>query len=197
MNNEQKKKRGRPNIYGDKKVVKRTYIKKKTGEKITKIYEYNKNIYNFKGSSISATKQILYKSGKKAGEIRKSALKPLYNYLKTIPELEFGTEGYRDVEDVVINLVEKMKKNENRKTSYTLNFSQVEAEYRNNQLLRLLSNTGFTVDQIAEHLNVSIKDLLAHKNWSNKHNLFTDPNTGQQYDFDFDYYDINKIFKKR
>ena len=69
------------------------------------------------------------------------------------------------------------------------------ASYMKDSLLKMLANTGYSVEQLATKLGVSVEDLLNKENWSsvNGQQYFKKPN-GPEYRFEYKYDD--EVFVK-
>ena len=137
------------------KIVKRKWINKKTGETQERTYVYDANTYKKKSDDRKASNYMFTASGK----LKKTKLNEVY---KVLLKKGFVTvlTGKRDIEAKVKNMLETSTSKFNNVTVGTLITS-----YTQDKLLRMLSNTGFTVKQLANRLGVSEKELLNSKNW--------------------------------
>ena len=137
------------------KIVKRKWINKKTGETQERTYVYDANTYKKKSDDRKASNYMFTASGK----LKKTKLNEVY---KVLLKKGFVTvlTGKRDIEAKVKNMLETSTSKFNNVTVGTLITS-----YTQDKLLRMLSNTGFTVKQLANSLGVSEKELLNSKNW--------------------------------
>lgn len=126
------------------KKIYRTYTSKKTGE--TKVYEYRADRY---GSSRRSKSPLLVG---KNGKIYNDRVKDLLDSTKDL--------GFRaQVEDII---EQKAKKGQR------ITLSSVIASAQKSEIATMIMNTGYTVEEAAEELGVSEKELLDPNNWSGK-----------------------------
>lgn len=165
------------------KTVKRTW-RTKSGEVKTKIYTYDVK-YTYKHDisqeyqnqkKISSTKNsLVFKSGKiKSGKLKQFM----------IEHGVAGTSVELDIERTLKRLAG---------TNKMVTGERLWASYTHDSIMGMLSNTGFTLEQIAEELDTSAYALLNKDNWSDNWQVFT-TESGQSYRFMVKY-DMGSAFQ--
>lgn len=147
----------------------------KRGQVIEKTYTYDPSTYKTK------TGNLLYT---KSGRLKKTKVVEIYNTL-----IEKGkVTKFTGIADIT-RKIENMRINSKSKVLDNITLETVTAYYMKDSLLKMLANTGYSVEQLATKLGVSPKDLLnEEENWTsaNGKKYFKAPN-GDEYRFDFDY----------
>lgn len=137
------------------KIVKRKWTNKKTGKVQERVYVYESSKYNKKNDDRKTSNFMFTASGK----LKKTKLNEVYNALLKKGFVTVLT-GKKDIESKVQNMLEASSSKFNNVTVGTLITS-----YTKDKLLRMLSNTGFTIKQLADRLGVSENELLNESNW--------------------------------
>ena len=159
------------------KTVKRKWINK-SGQVIEKTYQYDSSIYKRK-SDKKASNLVYTKSGK----LKKTKVLEIYNTL-----LEKGrVTKFTGIADIT-RKIENMRITSKSKVLGNISAETVIASYMKDSLLKMLANTGYSVEQLATKLGVSSEDLLNKENWTsaNGKQYFKKPN-GDEYRFDYNY----------
>lgn len=159
------------------KTVKRKWINK-SGQVIEKTYQYDSSIY--KKQSDKKSKNLVYT---KSGKLKKTKVMEIYNTL-----LEKGkVTKFTGLADIT-RKIENMRITSKSKVLNNISAETVIASYMKDSLLKMLANTGYSVEQLATKLDVSPEDLLNKENWSsaNGKQYFKKPN-GAEYRFDYNY----------
>ena len=166
------------------KTVKRKWINK-SGQVIEKTYQYDSSIYKRK-SDKKASNLVYTKSGK----LKKTKVLEIYNTL-----LEKGrVTKFTGIADIT-RKIENMRITSKSKVLGNISAETVIASYMKDSLLKMLANTGYSVEQLATKLGVSSEDLLNKENWTsaNGKQYFKKPN-GDEYRFEYKYDD--EVFVK-
>ena len=166
------------------KTVKRKWINK-SGQVIEKTYQYDSSIYKRK-SDKKASNLVYTKSGK----LKKTKVLEIYNTL-----LEKGkVTKFTGIADIT-RKIENMRITSKSKVLGNISAETVIASYMKDSLLKMLANTGYSVEQLATKLGVSSEDLLNKENWTsaNGKQYFKKPG-GDEYRFEYKYDD--EVFVK-
>ena len=166
------------------KTVKRKWINK-SGQVIEKTYQYDSSIY--KKQSDKKAKNLVYT---KSGKLKKTKVLEIYNAL-----LEKGkVTKFTGIADIT-RKIENMRITSKSKVLGNISAETVIASYMKDSLLKMLANTGYSVEQLATKLGVSPEDLLNKENWisANGKQYFKKPD-GDEYRFDYNYDD--EVFVK-
>lgn len=159
------------------KTVKRKWTNK-SGQVIEKIYQYDSSIYKRK-SDKKASNLVYTKSGK----LKKTKVEEIYNIL-----LEKGkVTKFTGIADIT-RKIENMRITSRSKVLNNISTETIIASYLQDSLLKMLANTGYSVEQLATKLSVTISDLLNRENWSsvNGTQYFKKPD-GEEYRFEYNY----------
>lgn len=159
------------------KTVKRKWINK-SGQVIEKTYQYDSSIY--KKQSDKKAKNLVYT---KSGKLKKTKVLEIYNTL-----LEKGkVTKFTGIADIT-RKIENMRITSKSKVLGNISAETVIASYMKDSLLKMLANTGYSVEQLATKLGVSPEDLLNKENWTsaNGKQYFKKPD-GDEYGFDYNY----------
>lgn len=126
------------------------------------------------------TKNLLYT---KSGKLKKTKVVEIYKTLLKQGKVTKFT-GIADI----TRKIENMRINSKNKVLGNISIETVVASYMKDSLLKMLANTGYSVEQLATKLGVSPDNLLDKENWTsaNGKQYFKKPN-GDEYRFDFDY----------
>lgn len=147
-----------------KRTIIRKYWSKKKGEYITKTYTYEGK--SRKGKVLVS----------KSGQVNKKNVKA---YKEQIDNNDnFNQAEKRMLKADLDNLIKQRSKNKQKMT--TTGFEGFEAETR---VERFFANAGYSLEEAAEMLNVSEKDLYDERNWQG--NILTIG--GQSYEVKFNY----------
>ena len=138
--------------------VKRQYTRK-TGEVVSKVYRYG-------------TPTIKMTS---TGKVNKNSLKAVIKQ----GNLSDKIQTQADIKVFESNIVDYKLKGKN------ITYDYVISKFTNDTIRLMLANTGYTVQQIAEHLNVSVENLLKREPWNDDFTIFTDPVSGREFAFEF------------
>ncbi len=166
------------------KTVKRKWINK-SGQVIEKTYQYDSSIY--KKQSDKKAKNLVYT---KSGKLKKTKVLEIYNTL-----LEKGkVTKFTGIADIT-RKIENMRITSKSKVLNNISAETVIASYMKDSLLKMLANTGYSVEQLATKLGVSPEDLLNKENWTsaNGQQYFKTPD-GDEYRFEYKYDD--EVFVK-
>ena len=71
------------------------------------------------------------------------------------------------------------------KKTYTV--AQIKAMVDRNRIEILIANMGLTPEELAKDLNTSVENLLNPKNWKKSTTIYTAPETGRSYLFEWTY----------
>lgn len=159
------------------KIVKRRWTNK-SGQVIEKTYEYESSIYKRK-SDKKASNLVYTKSGK----LKKTKVLEIYNTL-----LEKGrVTKFTGIADIT-RKIKNMRITSKSKVLDNISTETVIASYMRDSLLKMLANTGYSVEQLANKLGVSVVELLDRENWSsvNGTQYFKKPG-GDEYRFEYKY----------
>ena len=166
------------------KTVKRKWVNK-NGQVVEKTYQYDSSIY--KKISDKKSSNLVYT---KSGKLKKTKVLEIYNTL-----LEKGrVTKFTGIADIT-RKIENMKITSKSKVLGNISAETVIASYMKDSLLKMLANTGYSVEQLATKLGVSVAELLDKENWSsaNGKQYFKKPN-GDEYRFEYKYDD--EVFVK-
>ena len=166
------------------KTVKRRWTNK-NGQVVEKTYQYESSVY--KKQSDKKAKNLVYT---KSGKLKKSKVLEIYNTL-----LEKGkVTKFTGIADIT-RKIENMRITSKSKVLGNISAETVIASYMKDSLLKMLANTGYSVEQLATKLGVSSEDLLNKENWTsaNGKQYFKKPN-GDEYRFEYKYDD--EVFVK-
>ena len=161
------------------KTVKRKWINK-SGQVIEKTYQYDSSVY--KKQSDKKAKNLVYT---KSGKLKKTKVLEIYNTL-----LEKGkVTKFTGIADIT-RKIENMRITSKSKVLGNISAETVIASYMKDSLLKMLANTGYSVEQLATKLGVSPDDLLNKDNWTsaNGQQYFKKPD-GDEYRFEYKYDD--------
>ena len=161
------------------KTVKRKWVNK-NGQVVEKTYQYDSSVYKRKSDG-KASNLVYTKSGK----LKKTKVLEIYNTL-----LEKGrVTKFTGIADIT-RKIENMKITSKSKVLGNISAETVIASYMKDSLLKMLANTGYSVEQLATKLGVSVAELLDKDNWSsaNGKQYFKKPN-GVEYRFEYKYDD--------
>lgn len=133
-----------------------------------------------KRKSERKTKNLVYT---KSGKLKKTKVVEIYKTLLNQGKVTKFT-GIADI----TRKIENMRINSKNKVLGNISSETVVASYMKDSLLKMLANTGYSVEQLATKLGVSPDNLLDKENWTsaNGKQYFKKPN-GDEYRFDFDY----------
>ena len=166
------------------KTVKRRWVNK-SGQIVEKTYQYESSIY--KKQSDRKSSNLVYT---KSGKLKKTKVMEIYNTL-----LEKGrVTKFTGIADIT-RKIENMKATSKSKVLGNISAETVIASYMQDSLLRMLANTGYSVEQLANKLGVSVAELLDRDNWTsvNGQQYFKKPD-GDEYRFEYKYDD--EVFVK-
>ena len=166
------------------KTVKRRWTNK-NGQVVEKTYQYESSIY--KKQSDKKAKNLVYT---KSGKLKKTKVLEIYNTL-----LEKGkVTKFTGISDVTLK-IENMRITSKSKVLGNISAETVIASYMKDSLLKMLANTGYSVEQLANKLGVSVAELLDRDNWTsvNGQQYFKKPD-GDEYRFEYKYDD--EVFVK-
>ena len=166
------------------KTIKRRWVNK-NGQVVEKTYKYDSSIY--KKISDKKSSNLVYT---KSGKLKKTKVLEIYNTL-----LEKGrVTKFTGIADIT-RKIENMKVTSKSKVLGNISAETVIASYMQDSLLRMLANTGYSVEQLANKLGVSVAELLDKDNWSsaNGKQYFKKPG-GDEYRFEYKYDD--EVFVK-
>lgn len=152
----------------------------KNGQIVEKTYQYESSIY--KKQSDKKSKNLVYTKG---GKLKKTKIMEIFNTL-----LEKGkVTKFTGLADIT-RKIENMKATSNSKVLNNISAETVIASYMQDSLLKMLANTGYSVEQLATKLGVSVAELLDKENWTsaNGKQYFKKPN-GPEYRFEYKYDD--------
>ena len=152
----------------------------KNGQVVEKTYQYDSSVY--KKQSDKKSKNLVYT---KSGKLKKTKVMEIYNTL-----LEKGkVTKFTGIADIT-RKIENMRITSKSKVLNNISAETVIASYMKDSLLKMLANTGYSVEQLANKLGVSVEDLLNKENWSsaNGQQYFKKPN-GPEYRFEYKYDD--------
>lgn len=161
------------------KTVKRRWVNK-NGQIVEKTYQYESSIY--KKQSDRKSSNLVYT---KSGKLKKTKVLEIFNTL-----LEKGrVTKFTGLADIT-RKIENMKMTSKSKVLGNISAETVIASYMQDSLLRMLANTGYSVEQLANKLGVSVTELLDRDNWTsaNGQQYFKKPN-GPEYRFEYKYDD--------
>ena len=166
------------------KTVKRRWTNK-NGQVVEKTYQYESSVY--KKQSDKKAKNLVYT---KSGKLKKTKVLEIYNTL-----LEKGkVTKFTGIADIT-RKIENMRITSKSKVLNNISAETVIASYMKDSLLKMLANTGYSVEQLATKLGVSPEDLLNKENWTsaNGQQYFKTPD-GDEYRFEYKYDD--EVFVK-
>lgn len=166
------------------KTVKRRWVNK-NGQFVEKTYQYDSSVY--KKQSDKKSKNLVYT---KSGKLKKTKVLEIYNTL-----LEKGkVTKFTGLADIT-RKIENMRITSKSKVLNNISAETVIASYMKDSLLKMLANTGYSVEQLATKLGVSVAELLDKENWSsaNGQQYFKTPD-GDEYRFEYKYDD--EVFVK-
>ena len=166
------------------KVVKRRWTNK-NGQVVEKTYQYESSIY--KKQSDKKSSNLVYT---KSGKLKKTKVTEIFNAL-----LEKGkVTKFTGIADIT-RKIENMKATSKSKVLGNISAETVIASYMQDSLLKMLANTGYSVEQLANKLGVSVAELLNRDNWTsvNGQQYFKKPD-GDKYRFEYKYDD--EVFVK-
>ena len=152
----------------------------KNGQVVEKTYQYDSSVY--KKQSDKKSKNLVYT---KSGKLKKTKVMEIFNTL-----LEKGkVTKFTGIADIT-RKIENMRITSKSKVLNNISAETVIASYMKDSLLKMLANTGYSVEQLANKLGVSVEDLLNKENWSsaNGQQYFKKPN-GPEYRFEYKYDD--------
>lgn len=157
----------------------------KNGQVVEKTYQYDSSVY--KKQSDKKSKNLVYT---KSGKLKKTKVREIYNTL-----LEKGkVTKFTGIADIT-RKIENMRITSKSKVLNNISAETVIASYMKDSLLKMLANTGYSVEQLATKLGVSVAELLDKENWSsaNGQQYFKTPD-GDEYRFEYKYDD--EVFVK-
>lgn len=157
----------------------------KNGQVVEKTYQYDSSVY--KKQSDKKSKNLVYT---KSGKLKKTKVREIYNTL-----LEKGkVTKFTGIADIT-RKIENMRITSKSKVLNNISAETVIASYMKDSLLKMLANTGYSVEQLATKLSVSVAELLDKENWSsaNGQQYFKTPD-GDEYRFEYKYDD--EVFVK-
>ena len=166
------------------KTVKRRWTNK-NGQVVEKTYQYESSIY--KKQSDKKSGNLVYT---KSGKLKKTKVVEIFNTL-----LEKGkVTKFTGIADIT-RKIENMKATSKSKVLGNISVETVIASYMKDSLLKMLANTGYSVEQLANKLGVSVEELLNRDNWTsvNGQQYFKKPG-GDEYRFEYKYDD--EVFVK-
>ena len=166
------------------KTVKRRWVNK-NGQVVEKTYQYESSIY--KKQSDRKSSNLVYT---KSGKLKKTKVMEIFNAL-----LEKGrVTKFTGIADIT-RKIENMRATSKSKVLGNISAETVIASYMQDSLLRMLANTGYSVEQLANKLGVSVAELLDRDNWTsvNGQQYFKKPD-GDEYRFEYKYDD--EVFVK-
>ena len=166
------------------KTVKRKWTNK-NGQVVEKTYQYESSIY--KKQSDRKSSNLVYT---KSGKLKKTKVMEIFNAL-----LEKGrVTKFTGIADIT-RKIENMKATSTSKVLNNISAETVIASYMKDSLLKMLANTGYSVEQLATKLGVSVAELLDRDNWTsvNGQQYFKKPD-GDEYRFEYKYDD--EVFVK-
>lgn len=152
----------------------------KNGQVVEKTYQYDSSVY--KKQSDKKSKNLVYT---KSGKLKKTKVLEIYNTL-----LEKGkVTKFTGIADIT-RKIENMRITSKSKVLNNISAETVIASYMKDSLLKMLANTGYSVEQLATKLGVSVAELLDKENWSsaNGQQYFKTPD-GDEYRFEYKYDD--------
>lgn len=152
----------------------------KNGQVVEKTYQYDSSIY--KKISDKKSSNLVYT---KSGKLKKTKVREIYNTL-----LEKGrVTKFTGLADIT-RKIENMRITSKSKVLNNISAETVIASYMKDSLLKMLANTGYSVEQLANKLGVSVAELLDKENWSsaNGQQYFKTPD-GDEYRFEYKYDD--------
>lgn len=161
------------------KTVKRRWTNK-NGQVVEKTYQYESSVY--KKQSDKKSRNLVYT---KSGKLKKTKVLEIYNTL-----LEKGkVTKFTGIADIT-RKIENMRITSKSKVLNNISAETVIASYMKDSLLKMLANTGYSVEQLATKLGVSPEDLLNKENWTsaNGQQYFKTPD-GDEYRFEYKYDD--------
>lgn len=157
----------------------------KNGQVVEKTYQYDSSVY--KKQSDKKSKNLVYT---KSGKLKKTKVREIYNTL-----LEKGkVTKFTGIADIT-RKIENMRITSKSKVLNNISAETVIASYMKDSLLKMLANTGYSVEQLATKLGVSVAELLDKENWTsaNGQQYFKTPD-GDEYRFEYKYDD--EVFVK-
>ena len=166
------------------KTVKRRWTNK-NGQVVEKTYQYESSIY--KKQSDKKSSNLVYT---KSGKLKKTKVLEIFNTL-----LEKGkVTKFTGIADIT-RKIENMRITSKSKVLGNISAETVIASYMKDSLLKMLANTGYSVEQLANKLGVSVAELLDRDNWTsvNGQQYFKKPG-GDEYRFEYKYDD--EVFVK-
>ena len=140
---------------------------------------YNLDVYKKKNKAankLPAKESLITKTGK----IKKTKLEQLFKTYQD--KIKTPVDKLR-VEELIKARVSKQIDKGN---AAALTFEQAYAMYTDNKLITMLTNSGFTLDQLATKAETTVKNLLNEANWNDTWDLFTNEK-GHTYKFSFTY----------
>lgn len=152
----------------------------KNGQVVEKTYQYDSSIY--KKISDKKSSNLVYT---KSGKLKKTKVREIYNTL-----LEKGrVTKFTGLADIT-RKIENMRATSKSKVLGNISVETVIASYMQDSLLRMLANTGYSVEQLANKLGVPVAELLNRDNWTsvNGQQYFKTPD-GDEYRFEYKYDD--------
>ena len=161
------------------KTVKRRWTNK-NGQIVEKTYQYESSVY--KKQSDKKSKNLVYT---KSGKLKKTKVQEIYNTL-----LEKGkVTKFTGLADIT-RKIENMRITSKSKVLNNISAETVIASYMKDSRLTMLANTGYSAEQLATKLDVSVAELLDEDNWTsvNGKQYFQKPG-GDEYRFEYKYDD--------
>ena len=147
--------------------LERIYYSKKQGKYVKKEYDRDLYKYNKKDKAPS----LYYKSGKKKGQLRKNREKVIDKMVdfvfKKLKGTKYANDSMTTRDEIDLSVRQLIKKADDEKIKMkSITVERIIASYTKNRLSGMLINTGQTLDEIADKLNVSVEELLDDKNWN-------------------------------
>lgn len=145
----------------------RIYYSKKKGEYVKK--EYDRDLYKYNKSDKAPS--FYYKSGEKKGQLRKNREKVIDKMVdfvfKKLKDTKYANDEMTTREEIDLSVRQLIKKADDEKIKMkSITAERIIASYTKNRLSGMLINTGQTLDEIADKLDVSVEELLDDKNWN-------------------------------
>ena len=147
--------------------------------------DYNLSVYKKKNKQKQAAKESLVT---KTGKIKKTKLEKLFKAHQD--KIKTPIDKMR-VEELIKNRISKQVAQ--GKAGY-LTAEQAFAVYTDNKLITMLTNSGFTLEQLAEMANTKTETLLNEANWNDSWDLFTNEK-GETYKFELNYNETTTFTK--
>ena len=145
----------------------RIYYSKKKGEYVKKEYDRDLYKYNKKDKAPS----FYYKSGMRKGQLRKNREKVIDKMVdfvfKKLKNTMYANDEMTTRAEIDLRVRQMIKRAEDEKIKMkSITAERIIASYTKNRLSGMLINTGQTLDEIADKLDVSVEELLDDKNWN-------------------------------